>query len=66
MYEHENYKEDMQFPVANLAIAMYGKQAVVCSDVDIVEAAARKINMLKRMILATGFNEAMLAAIMEE
>ena len=35
-------------------------------DDELVKVATRKINMLKKMLLATGLNERMLKAVMEE
>lgn len=63
------YQSKMNFPVENLAIAMWGIGGGGpdgLDDDEIVDRAARKILMLKKMILATGFSEAMLKAIMEE
>lgn len=66
--ENQTYQERMDFPMQNLAIALWdvanGPNGL--DDPEIVEAAARKINTLKKMILATGFSEKMLKAIMEE
>ena len=64
--ENAKYRADLEFPMNNLAIALFEGEAGVYSDADIVEKAASKIKTLKRMILATGFSKAMLAAIMEE
>jgi hypothetical protein len=64
-----DYEAKMDFPVENLAIAMWGINdggPEGLDDDEIVERAARKILMLKKMILATGFSEAILKAIMEE
>jgi hypothetical protein len=61
------YQDRMDFPMENLAIAMWGIEAPeLLPDNEIVEIAARKINTLKKMVLATGFSEKMLKAIMEE
>ena len=63
------YQDRMDFPVENLAIAMWGigdGGPEGLGDNEIVEIAARKINTLKKMVLATGFSEKMLKAIMEE
>lgn len=49
-----------------LAIAMFGNTGREYIDSELVEQASRKIKTLKKMILATGFNEVMLDAIMEE
>lgn len=68
MTNEQAYQDLMDFPMQNLAIAMWdidgGPEGI--KDHEIVEIAARKIIMLKKMILATGFNEKMLKAIMEE
>lgn len=67
--ESIEYQDRMDFPVENLAIAMWGigeGGPEGLQDHEIVEIAARKINTLKKMILATGFSEAMLKAVMEE
>ncbi len=64
-----DYQDKMNFPVENLAIAMWGIGEGGPNDLDddeIVDRAARKILTLKKMILATGFSEQMLKAIMEE
>ena len=51
----------------SLASAMWGIDGPEgLEDHEIVEVAARKINTLKKMILASGFSENMLKAIMEE
>jgi hypothetical protein len=63
------YQDRMDFPMENLAIAMWGVAGggpAGIGDHEIVEIAARKINTLKKMVLATGFSEQMLKAIMEE
>jgi hypothetical protein len=63
-----DYVDKMNFPVENLAIAMWGVTdgPEGLEDDEIVDRAARKILMLKKMIMATGFSEVMLKAIMEE
>lgn len=62
-----DYQDRMDFPMENLAIAMWGIDGPEgLPDHEIVEIAARKITMLKKMILATGFSERMLKAVMEE
>jgi hypothetical protein len=64
-----DYQDKMDFPVENLAIAIWGNGGggpEGLGDNEIVEIAARKINTLKKMLLATGFSEQMLKAIMEE
>lgn len=64
-----DYQVRMNFPVENLAIAMWGIAdggPEGLDDDEIVERAARKILMLKKMVLATGLSEAMLKAVMEE
>ena len=63
------YRNIMDFPVEQLAVALWGlgnNGPKNLHDHEIVERAARKITTLKKMILATGFNENMLNAIMGE
>lgn len=67
--ESVKYQDSMDIPMANLAVAMWGftgKGPEGLKDHEIVEIAARKIAMLKKMILATEFSEKMLNAVMEE
>jgi hypothetical protein len=64
-----DYQDKMNFSVENLAIAMWGINEggpKGLDDDEIVERAARKITMLKKMVLATGFSEQMLKIMMEE
>jgi hypothetical protein len=63
------YQSKMDFPLENLSIAMWGISDTSpqrLDDAEIVERAARKIIMLKKMVLAKGFSEEMLKIIMEE
>ena len=67
--ELQSYKDQMDFPMENLAIALYGlgDGGPEClPDHEIVEIAARKIRTMKSMILSTGFKPEMLDAIMQE
>jgi len=67
--DNNSYRSNMDFPVEALAIAMWGVSNNGPRDLEdheIVERAARKIETLKKMILATGFSEKMLNIIMEE
>ena len=60
------YRSKMDGLMEQLAIAMFGNTGREYIDSELVEQASRKIKTLKKMILATGFNEVMLDAIMEE
>ncbi len=65
----QQYRDNMECPMEDIAVALWGvgdSGPVSLSDSQIVELAARKISMLKKMLMATGFNEKMLAAVMEE
>lgn len=65
----QEYRDKMEFPMENLSMSIWDSSRPEngpYNDDEIVEIAARKINMLKKMLLATGFNAKMLAAIMEE
>ena len=67
MRDSKEYQDSMDFPMENLALAIWGLDGPEgLPDHEIVEIAARKINMLKRMLLASGFNEGMLKAVMDE
>jgi len=61
------YQATLEFPMEALANAAgFSTKIGEYDDAYIVSAAARKIDMLKKMLLATGFNKEMLDAIMEE
>ena len=65
----QEYRDKMECPMEDLAVALWGvgdDGPVGLSDSEIVEAAARKINTLKKLLLASGFNADMLKAVMEE
>lgn len=65
----QEYRDQMEFPMENLSLSIWDSgrpENGPYNDNEIVEIAARKINTLKKMLLATGFNAKMLAAIMEE
>jgi hypothetical protein len=65
----QHYRDRMEGPMEHLAYAIYGTMNPdngPFEDDELVVAAIRKINMLKKMLLATGFNERMLKAVMEE
>ncbi len=60
------YRDRMDMPVECLAVAIFGVDGdEQLSDVDIVETAIRKINMLKSMVLATGVHKNLLDAAMK-
>lgn len=62
------YRESMDLPMEDLTIALFGfgdGDNVPLEDWQLVERAATKIKMLKEMLLATGMNEALLKACME-
>lgn len=65
----QEYRDKMEWPMEHLALSIWdsGKpEHGPFNDDEIIEIAARKINMLKKMLLATGFNAKMLAAVLEE
>lgn len=65
----QEYRDRMELPMESLAYAIYGTmnpENGPFNDDELVEMATRKINMLKKMLIATGFNEKMLRAVMEE
>ena len=67
----KDYAEKMDTPMEALAIELWGVNpknpaCIHRDDHDIVEIAARKIKLLKSMLLATGFNEKLLQNIMED
>lgn len=63
----QNYRDKMEFPMEELAAAMFGvcDQGEPMEDHEIVSKAAAKINMLKQMILATGMSKGLLDAAMK-
>ena len=65
----QEYRDRMECPMEDLAVALWGvgdNGPTHLSDSEIIETAARKINMLKKLLLASGFNDKMLIAVMEE
>lgn len=65
----QEYRDRMELPMENLAYAIYGTmnpENGPFNDDELVEVATRKINMLRKMLLATGFKAEMLKAVMEE
>ena len=64
---NETYREDMDFPMENLTIAIFDTrdQDASYSDAEIVEHAAKKILMLKAMLRETGFSKEHLQICME-
>lgn len=65
----QEYRDRMEWPIENLTIAIWGRnqpENFSFKHDDIVEVATRKINMLRKMLLASGFNPDMLNAVMEE
>ena len=65
----QEYRDRMECPMEDLAVALWGvgdNGPTGLSDSEIIETAARKINMLKKLLLASGFNDKMLIAVMEE
>ena len=71
MTDRGEYQDAMECPMEDLCVAMYGlgKTSDVDSnltDAQYVEKAARKITLLKRMLVSTGLSADLLQAIMEE
>jgi hypothetical protein len=65
----QEYRDKMECPMEDLAVALWGvgdNGPTGLSDGEIVEVAARKIILLKKLLVAAGFNEKMLTAVMEE
>lgn len=67
MKSDREYRDSMDLPMEDLAFAMWGvsDQPEARDDAAIVEHAARKVKMLKDMILATGMSPELLKACME-
>jgi hypothetical protein len=65
--ELREYRVFMEYPMQALAVAAgVGAKLADLEDHEIVTIATNRINTLKRMVLATGFNPDMLKAIMED
>lgn len=65
--ELREYQALMEFPIEALANAAgFSKKLGEVDDHYIVERAAHKIGILKKMLIASGFSGTMLDAIMEE
>ena len=62
----QEYRDKMECPMEDLAVAIwgFGNDGPALSDDQIVEFAARKITMLKEMLIASGFKKEMLKAVM--
>ena len=68
MKTDSQYRMQMDLPMEDLTVALFGMEdsaPVPLEDWQIVERAAAKIRMLKEMLLATGLNENLLKACME-
>lgn len=67
MKTDSEYRMEMDLPMEDLTVALFGVggDPVPLEDWQIVERAAAKIKMLKEMLLATGLNENLLKACME-
>lgn len=66
-----SYQEEMDGPMENLAVALFGVLPTneACKglpDHTIVEIAARKIVMLKKLLSAAGMHENLIQNIMED
>jgi hypothetical protein len=66
------YRDAMQGPMEDLAVALFTLDeskgpagSAHWLDAQIVEHAAKKIEVLKAMIIATGFSEKLLQTIMD-
>ena len=68
MTSNSDYRDQMEGPMEGLTVALWGLAdgPIIGSDAKLVEVAARKIELLKKMLLATGFNKDLLKAIMED
>jgi len=65
----QEYRDKMEWPIENLADAIWGGKRPEngpLEDHEIVEFAARKINMLRKMLLACGVLTKMVDAVMED
>jgi hypothetical protein len=64
-----DYRNRMEFPMEVLASTLEHMGVTVieggANDDELVQIATRKLNMLYKMVLATGMNEALLKACME-
>jgi hypothetical protein len=65
--DNEVYRDLMDSPVEELAVAIWGVSSGVSpmDDHEIVSRAAGKVKMLKEMLLATGMSPALLKACLE-
>ena len=66
--EFVEYRNNMEFPIDNLTIALFGygnEDAPNLEHHELVEHAAKKITMLKQMVVALGLSEKMLKIILE-
>ena len=62
-----DYKDKMDLPMESLSSALWGiKAPEILPDDEIVEVAARKIRLLKSMLISAGVSEDIIKAIMEE
>lgn len=70
--DHEllkEYRKRMDLPMENLAnevLPIDGRADGAASDDEIVELAFKKIQMLRRMLVAAGVSKAMVDAVMAE
>lgn len=67
----EEYRMSMDCPMEDLAVALWGTGESLprhanLKDHQIIEVAARKIELLRSMLLACGVNADMLKAIMDD
>jgi len=62
------YRDAMEPAMEDLSVALWGLSdgPKFSSDAEIVEVAARKIELMKKMIISTGFHPDLLKAIMED
>lgn len=70
LHQHlQEYYDRMELPIENLTASLWGEnqpENFRYNHDAIVEVATRKINMLKKLLLASGFNDKMLDAVMTE
>jgi hypothetical protein len=68
--DDKEYRDNMEPAMEDLAIALWGIKSeegpALGSDAKIVEVAARKIFLMRKIILASGFSEKLLQDILND